>query len=310
MVMDKKKVIKFVVITYLIAWTIQIIVSLYMVNNPGMTGTLVFQAGLSVCMFTPLIAALISKASFRGMGWKPKFKGNIGWLFFAAYGVIPFVIAGAALFFLIFPDLFDTNGSYLMAQAEAAGQDIKTQMEQMGMSYMTYVLTSIPTFLIAPFINISTAIGEEAGWRGFLYPELNKKFSRPVTWIIGGVIWAAFHFPCIIIGGYEYGFNYIGRPWAGLIVFTVFCVSLGAVEEIVYSKTKCIWYAALLHGAINASATLPTLFMNAESADLDKYMVLGPLPNGIIAGLPLFILAVIMGIAVVRREKKVKEAAE
>ena len=308
--MDTKKVIKFVVITYLIAWTIQIIVSLYMVNNPGMTGTLVFQAGLSVCMFTPLIAALISKAGFKGMGWKPKYKGNIGWLFFAAYGVIPFVIAGAALFFLIFPDLFDANGSYLMAQAEAAGQDIKAQMEQMGMSYQTYVLTSIPTFLIAPFINISTAIGEEAGWRGFLYPELNKKFSRPVTWIIGGIIWAAFHFPCIIIGGYEYGFNYIGRPWAGLIVFTVFCVSLGAVEEIVYSKTKCIWYAALLHGAINASATLPTLFMNAESADLDKYMVLGPLPNGIIAGLPLVILAVIMGIAAVRRGKKAKEAAE
>ena len=256
MVMDTKKVIKFIVITYLIAWTIQIIVSLYMVNNPGMTGTLVFQAGLSVCMFTPLIAALISKAGFKGMGWKPKYKGNIGWLFFAAYGVIPFVIAGAALFFLIFPDLFDANGSYLMAQAEAAGQDIKAQMEQMGMSYQTYVLTSIPTFLIAPFINISTAIGEEAGWRGFLYPELNKKFSRPVTWIIGGIIWAAFHFPCIIIGGYEYGFNYIGRPWAGLIVFTVFCVSLGAVEEIVYSKTKCIWYAALLHGAYDYIASI------------------------------------------------------
>ena len=50
--------------------------------------------------------------------------------------------------------------------------------------------------------------------------------------------------------------------------------------------------------------------MNAESADLDKYMVLGPLPNGIIAGLPLVILAVIMGIAVVRRGKKAKEAAE
>ena len=117
-------------------------------------------------------------------------------------------------------------------------------------------------------------------------------------------------FPFSVHHHRRYGFNYIGRPWAGLIVFTVFCVSLGAVEEIVYSKTKCIWYAALLHGAINASATLPTLFMNAESADLDKYMVLGPLPNGIIAGLPLVILAVIMGIAVVRRGKKAKEAAE
>lgn len=308
-VMDKKKVIKFVVITFLIAWTIQIAVSLFMVNNPGMTGTTVFQVGLAVCMFAPFIAALISKASFRNMGWKPKFKGNIGWLFFAAYGVIPFVIAGAALFFLMFPDLFDTTGSYLMAQSKAAGVDIAAQLEQSGMSYQRYVLMSLPTFIFAPFLNISTAIGEEVGWRGFLYPELNKKFGRVTTWLIGGTIWSAFHFPCIVLGGYEYGFDHIGRPWLGLIVFTVFCISAGIMEEIVFSKTKCIWFAALLHGSINATASMPILFANANNENLGKYLVLGPLPNGLIAGLPLAIFAVIMGIVVIGKEKKSKEAA-
>ncbi|MCR4715091.1 MAG: hypothetical protein K5751_12035 [Treponemataceae bacterium] len=48
--MDKKRVIKFVGITYVIAWTLQIIGSLYAVNNPGMTGTMVFQGCLAVCM--------------------------------------------------------------------------------------------------------------------------------------------------------------------------------------------------------------------------------------------------------------------
>ena len=307
--MDKKKVIKFVVITLLISWTIQIIVSLYMVNNPGMTGTMVFQVGLAVCMFIPLIAALISKANFRSMGWKPKFKGNLGWLLFAAYGMIPLVIAGAALFFLMFPDFFDTTGSYLFAQSEAAGVELAAELERSGMSYQTYVLTGLPMFFLAPFINISTAIGEEAGWRGFLYPELNKKFGRASTWLIGGIIWAIFHFPCIILGGYEYGFDYIGSPWLGLIVFTVFCITAGIIEEIVFSKTKCIWYAALLHGSINAIASMPVLFANANNSDLNKYMILGPLPNGIIAGLPMIILAVIMGIAVIRKEKRSKEAA-
>ena len=33
--MDKKKVIKFVCITYVIAWALQIIGSLYMVNEPA-----------------------------------------------------------------------------------------------------------------------------------------------------------------------------------------------------------------------------------------------------------------------------------
>ena len=307
--MDKKKVIKFVVITFIISWTIQIAVSLFMVNNPGMIGTTVFQVGLAVCMFAPLVAALISKASFRSMGWKPKLKGNIGWLFFAAYGVIPFVIAGAALFFLVFPDLFDTTGSYLMAQSKAAGVDLAAQLEQSGISYQKYVLMSLPAYLFAQFLNISTAIGEEVGWRGFLYPELNKKFGRAATWLIGGTIWSAFHFPCIVLGGYEYGFDHIGRPWLGLIVFTVFCIAAGTIEEIVYGKTKCIWYAALLHGSINATASMPILFANANNENLSKYMVLGPLPNGLIAVLPLAMLAVIMGIAVIRKDKKSKEAS-
>jgi len=307
--MDTKKVIKFVVITYLIAWTIQIAVSLYKVNNPGMTGTTVFQMGLAVCMFAPLVAALISKAGFKGMGWKPKFKGNIGWLFFAAYGVIPVVAAGAVLFFLIFPQFFDTTGSYYIAATESSGVDIAEELAKSGMSLQTYNLISMAALIYAPFVNIITAIGEETGWRGFLYPELNKKFARPIVWIIGGFIWAAFHFPAMLIGGFEYGSDYFGSPWLGLIAFTVFCIAFGALEEIVYSKTKCIWYAALIHGSINAAATFPMVFVNVNYPDVDKYMILGPAPNGIIAGLPLIILAVIMGIAVIRKDKKAKEAA-
>ena len=307
--MDTKKIIKFLVITYVIAWTIQIAVSLYMVNNPGQTGTTVFQVGLAVCMFAPLIAALISKASFKGMGWKPRFKGNIGWLVFAAYGVIPVFAAGAVLFYMLFPNLFDTSGSYYIAATEAAGVDIVEELAKSGMSIQTYLLVSMAALIYAPFVNIITAIGEEAGWRGFLYPELNKKFSRPVVWTIGGVIWAAFDFPAMIIGGYEYGLEYIGSPWFGLIVFTVFCITIGILEEIVYSKTKCIWYAALLHGSINAAATFPIVYANVNSSDLAKLMIFGPAPNGIIAGFPMIILAVIMGIAVIRKEKKSKEAA-
>ena len=69
----------------------------------------------------------------------------------------------------------------------------------------------------------------------------------------------------------------------------------GMLEEIVYDRTKCIWFAALFHGSFNAMATIPQLFMNANSPDTAYYMVLGPLPNGLIAGIPMFILAIIMG---------------
>ena len=63
-----------------------------------------------------------------------------------------------------------------------------------------------------------------------------------------------------------------------------------------------------MHGSINALATLPSMFANANNVNLEKYMILGPAPNGIIAGLPLIILAVFMGVAVIRKDKKSKEA--
>ena len=107
----------------------------------------------------------------------------------------------------------------------------------------------------------------------------------------------------MLIAGYEYGLDYIGSPWLGLITFTVFCIVLGILEEIVYDRTKCIWFPALLHGSINAVATLPQLFMNANDPDIAKYMVLGPLPNGLIAMIPIIIFAAAMAAWSIKRKK-------
>ena len=303
--MDKKNVIKYIAVTYGIAWALQIPVSIFLVDHPGNLGTLVFQAGLALCMFAPLLAALIVRKNFRGMGWKPVFKGNIGWLIFAAYVTVPLTAIGGALFYMIFPDLFDMSGSMLIAQGQQSGVDMMAQLEQQGLTYPVYLAISLTSsILIAPFFNIITAIGEETGWRGYLYPELNKSMSRAKTWIVGGIIWAVFHFPAILIGGYEYGFDYIGSPWLGLITFTLFCITAGILEEIVYDKTKCIWYPALLHGSVNALATIPQVFANANEQEmLNKYAVFGPFGTALVVALPMMVFAVIMGITVTRKKE-------
>ena len=306
--MNKKNVIMFIAITYAVAWAIQIPVSIFLNNHPGNLGTMVFQAGLAVCMFAPLLATLIVRKNLKGMGWKPVFKGNIKWLIFAAYVMIPLAALGGALFYAVFPNLFDMSGSVTIAQGQKQGVDIVAQLEQQGLTLQSYLVISlISGVLIAPFFNIITAIGEEIGWRGYLYPELNKSLSRAKTWILGGIIWSVFHFPAIIIGGYEYGKDYVGSPWLGPVVFTLFCITAGILEEIVYDKTKCIWYPALLHGSINALATIPQVFSNANEQELlDKYAVFGPFGTALLVALPTMILAVIMGIIVTRRNKEVK----
>lgn len=305
--MNKKKIIIYVVVTMAIAWTFQTIGSVYMINNPGMTGTGVFQMCLVISMFAPLIATLTAQKNLKGIGWKPRFKGNIKWLFFCAYVTVPLTFIGGALFYMIFPDLFDASGSYLIEVNMSAGVDMAAELEKTGLDIKTYILVQlVPSVLFAPFINIVSAIGEETGWRGFLYPELNKRFGKVKSWIIGGLFWAVFHYPAILIAGYEYGTGYIGCPWFGLIVFTVFCIVFGVMEEISYDRTKCIWYPALLHGSFNALATIPQVFANAdEKALLDKYAVFGPFGTGLILIIPYIILALIMGICEVRKNKGV-----
>ncbi|MBQ8949630.1 MAG: CPBP family intramembrane metalloprotease [Eubacterium sp.] len=304
--MNKRKVILFTVLTLVFATVVTVAVSLISLGiEDPIKAKKVFQAGMVGAMFIPLIMALVVKADFRGMGWKPQIRGNVRWIIFSLVVPMLLVAIGAAIFFLIFPDLFDPKGSYMMEDYRKLGLDLEAQLEASGMTYGTYVLVSlIGCMTYLPFVNMFAAIGEEIGWRGFLYPELRKGFGRVKTWVIGGVIWGAFHFGAILAGGYEYGFDYIGAPVLGPIVFTIFCVSLGVLHEIIYDRTKCIWFPALFHGSFNAAATMVLCVMSANDPEkLSKYMILGPASNGLIAGIPIIITAVILGAYVIRKDR-------
>jgi len=306
--MDKKKTIKFIGITFAMAWTIQIIVSYLFLNIDKMKGRLVFQGGLMICMFTPLISALLAKADFKSMGWKPTFKGNIQWIFFSILVPNAFLLLGSALFFIVFPDCFSLDGSYIMKSFEGIvdAEEIHKALHKAGMDIkVTILITFLQCVTEVPFINMFFAIGEEVGWRGFLYPELKKNFSRVNAWLIGGSVWAAFHFPSMVIAGYEYGLEYIGAPMLGLMTFTIFCIAIGIIHEIIYDKTKSIWYPSLFHGAINGSATMVQLLLNGNQKDrIDKLFILGPAPNGLLSMIPVIVISIIMAVKVLKNDNK------
>ena len=93
-----------------------------------------------------------------------------------------------------------------------------------------------------------------------------------------------------------------------MIVFTVFCIALGIIHEIVYDKSKCIWYPALLHGATNA-CTFVLMFYNVNNLErAGKLMILGPAFNAVIGGIPFAITAVILAIVTISQKKKNAEA--
>jgi membrane protease YdiL (CAAX protease family) len=95
--------------------------------------------------------------------------------------------------------------------------------------------------------NLSTALGEEIGWRGFLVPEVAKTYSYTKTSLIVGGIWALWHFPILIFADYN-----SGTPvWYGLTCFTVMVVSISFVFTWFRLKSGSLWTGAILHASHN-----------------------------------------------------------
>ena len=85
---------------------------------------------------------------------------------------------------------------------------------------------------------------EEFGWRGFLLPELLKKYSIVVSTIFVSIIWAIWHVPLwFIVGVSQYGTSFIE--------FTITATALSILFTMLYIKDKSIFMAILFHSMIN-----------------------------------------------------------
>lgn len=280
---DKKKFFKYLACTFTIAWILQVIAS--MAARQG--NQIVFQLILAVSMFAPLLGTVFAKIPLKGMGFKPKLKGNMRYVLGAWLLPGVFTFLGAVLYFVVFPSRFDLTGKYLIA---TAGEMVIEQLAAQGITLpMYYAICIVQVFTYAPWMNMFFALGEEAGWRGAMQPMLKERFGKTKGRIIGGIIWGAWHWPVMVLAGYEYGLEYWGAPFLGMALFCLVTVVIGTLLDVSYEKTNCIWVPALAHGAFNGCVTIPMLFLDSDYLD---QMTLGPAPVGIISILPALLVAV------------------
>ena len=287
---NKKQVVKYLVWTFALAYIIQFCAApLYKSNRTA--GQLVIAA----MMFVPTIGVLLSGAGLKDMGWKPQVRKNIRIILAAWFAPAVLTAAGAALYFLIFPKHFDLSGEYVAA---VGGAQAIEQMKSQGISCSMYVMISaVSSITYGPLINTFVALGEEIGWRGFLYPQLKAGFGQRKGWLLGGVIWGAWHWPLIWLIGYEYGAaagnpaGYAGFPVSGMLLFCVISTGLGVLHAWLYEKGESILAPSLLHGAFNAAAAIPLAVCLANTGSL---RLLGPAPVGILSGLPILIIAAVL----------------
>ena len=264
-----------------LAWPIQCLATWFFLRGERQ----VYQLVLMLSMFAPLAAALLARVPVRDMGWKPRFRQNWKWLLAAWFCPALLCSLGAALYFAVFPGSFAGFKGTEAALGEAGLRQLAAQ----GLTVPVYFAVTLGSAVsAAPVVNVLPSLGEELGWRGVMYPLLKERFGTARGRVLGGAIWGAWHWPIMLLAGYEYGFGYWGAPVSGMLLFCLICVGLGTLFDFVYERSRCIWLPALAHGAFNAFAAIPVLL---TAPDWSGSPLLGPLPVGILAALPFLLLA-------------------
>jgi len=289
---DWKRIFIFLAFAFGISWAIALVIYLTggLTNSPvytiaGIEISLALLLMASFYMYGPalanIITRLISKEGFKNLHLKPDF-GQKRWVYFLISWFLPgpLTIAGMVLFFLLFPEHYDSGLSLIKSQMGLAG------INQVN-PWLIVALQTLQATLFAPLLNMLPSFGEEFGWHGYLLPKLLPLGGRKAI-LLTGIIWGVWHWPLILMG-YNYGADYAGVPYLGLLAMLWFCVVSGAVFGWLDIKAGSIWPAVIGHGALNGIAALSLLFVQGEPNAL-----LGPTPVGIIGGVGFTIAALFL----------------
>ncbi|MEM7115698.1 MAG: type II CAAX endopeptidase family protein [Chloroflexota bacterium] len=100
--------------------------------------------------------------------------------------------------------------------------------------------------LPALIVILLISFGEEYGWRGFLLPRLQERYSALVASLILGAVWGLWHFPAYLIGtGVPLGMPF----W----VFLLWVLLATIILTWVYNQTNSMLAPILLHSSANAA---------------------------------------------------------
>lgn len=129
---------------------------------------------------------------------------------------------------------------------------------------------TIPMLLGQIFFQMfSGPISEEAGWRGFALPHLQKKFSALVSSLILGVIWTCWHIPLFFLTGA----TQMTIPFP---IYMVLVVTQTIYATWLYNNTKgSLIITTLAHFSFNLTGTLITGLVSLMPPML-FYMTAGP----------------------------------
>jgi uncharacterized protein len=263
-----RRISLFLLLAFGFTWTLAAVAALLGVT----TAHPAYVAVAAGSMLGPALAAVLlwkvlEKAPWRALGLHPRLIRWRGMLATVAVGVL--IVPLALLASHVLQGAF---GEAAFGDVELSGErfagTIRSMLETRGVSeapaaldqFAAYpgavILTVMMLAAIAGAftVNLPFMLGEELGWRGYLYAA-TAAWSPARRVLFTGVVWGLWHAPLILMGH-----NYPGFPVAGIGMMVLFCTALSLLFDHARLRGNSVWAASVLHGILNGAAGSFALF--------------------------------------------------
>jgi len=226
----------FITFTLLYSWTLWLLMIL---SNKGL---LPFKFPTNFLgSFGPAIGALIVTGIIQGKtGLKNIFKSLINWKT-SAWSYL------FAIFFIIMVYVLTAGITYLIDPA----------LLKFGK------LPGLPETIIYFFVIaiVGGPLGEEIGWRGFLQPQLLKRFTPAIASLFVALIWLLWHIPLFWLEG-------AAQSGGSIIYFGLSVLAMSFLFTLLYLKSRgSLLLAILFHTMINyvSAFIIPSILPASET---------------------------------------------
>ena len=264
--MLSKKVRQFILVTFLISWSVALAAYLLHIRY----GTIPSYIVLAV-LFMPapayatlILQKLIYRDTLTRYGFTLKHL-SWRWLMITTFGFAWLIVLGT---FVVVGMLGNVFGVALFGRVDFSEAALLHQVtiflrgafgpvpEHLPIPPMVIFLLDLVQGSIGGFtVSLPFTLGEELGWRGLLLRETQSwGFLRSNLFI--GVVWGLWHAPII-----AQGHNYPGHPVAGIFMMMLFTTALSFPMAYCRFKSRTVLGPSALHGIFNAIGPLTALFV-------------------------------------------------